>query len=66
MNRLRRQIIDPLRRAFEAAQTELKLLEQDLGLCAQCGSRPPLPLKERAKLRSRLQDTSAASSRRVA
>jgi hypothetical protein len=66
MNRLRREIIDPLRRAFRAAQEELHLLEQDLGLCAQCGSRPPVPLKERAKVRSRLHRVTAASGRRVA
>ncbi len=66
MDRLRREIIDPLRRALQAAQEELHLLEQDLGLCTQCGERPPLPLKERAAIRTRLHRLSAASGRRVA
>ncbi len=66
MDRLRREIIAPLRRVFQAAQEELHLLEQDLGLCVQCGGRPPDPLKERAEVRARLHRFTAASRRRVA
>ena len=66
MHRLRLEIIAPLRRAFQAAQAELHLLEQDLGLCVQCGGHPPEPLKVRAELRARLHRITAASGRRVA
>jgi hypothetical protein len=56
----------PLRRAFRAAQEEFELLERDLGLCRQCGDRPPTPLKDRAALRMRLHRLTAAGGRRVA
>jgi hypothetical protein len=57
--------LSALRRALDAAQQELSLLEQDLGLCAACGERPPLPLKQRA-LRSLSPRTAARGGRRVA
>ena len=34
--------------ALVAVQNELRLLEQDLGLCPNCGTRPPVPFAERA------------------
>ena len=60
------RLFAPLHRAIEAVQRELQLLEQDLGLCAQCGGQPPTPLKDRARVRARLHQMTAASQRRVA
>ncbi len=37
-----------LQGALTAVQHELHLLEQDLGLCANCGARPPIPFAQRA------------------
>jgi hypothetical protein len=34
-----RTALDGLRRAWAAADRELRLLEEDLGLCARCGER---------------------------
>ena len=36
-----------LRRGLDAVQQELRALEQDLGLCAECGETRPLPLRQR-------------------
>ena len=37
-----------LQGALAAVQHELRLLEQDLGLCANCGAQPPIPFAQRA------------------
>jgi hypothetical protein len=66
MDHWRREFFAPLRRALRAAQLELALLERDLGLCEQCGDRPPSPLKDRAAARMRLHRITAAGGRRVA
>lgn len=34
-----RRALDGLRRAWATADRELRLLEEDLGLCARCGER---------------------------
>src|SRR5439155_9802202 len=66
MDHWRRELFAPFRRALRAAQHELALLERDLGLCEQCGDRPPSPLKDRAATRMRLHRITAAGGRRVA
>jgi hypothetical protein len=49
MSGLAVSIIGGLRRALGAAGRELRLLEEDLGLCADCAERqPPPPLGHRA------------------
>jgi hypothetical protein len=45
MSGLAMSIVGRLRRALDAVEQELRLLEQDLGLCAECAERrPPPPL----------------------
>jgi hypothetical protein len=54
-----------LRRGIDAVQQELRALEQDLGLCAECAGSPPLPLSERRQQAMRLR-TVPRARRRVA
>jgi len=64
--RLPKTIVRELRRALDAVQQELRLLELDLGLCADCGERPPAPLAERRLRAAPVRATIAAQRRRVA
>jgi hypothetical protein len=43
----RRPLTMFLRRSLDNVQAELRALEQDLGLCAECAGSPPPPLRER-------------------
>ena len=43
-----RNVIPKLRQVLDAVQQELRLLEEDLGLCAACGERRPRPLGQYA------------------
>ena len=54
-----------LRRGRDAVQQELRALEQDLGLCAECGETRPLPFSQRRLARPRPRPGPAAG-RRVA
>jgi hypothetical protein len=42
-----KRIYRGLHRALVAVQQEVRLLEQDFGLCADCGDCPPAPLGQR-------------------
>jgi hypothetical protein len=42
-----KRIYRDLRRALVAVQHEMRALEQDFGLCADCGDHPPAPLGQR-------------------
>ena len=55
-----------LRRALDAVQQELRLLEQDFGLCADCGDHPPAPLGQRRWQAAPVRATVAPERRRVA
>jgi hypothetical protein len=66
MNRLHHEIIGPLQRALQAIQQEIHLLEQDLGLCADCGERPPVPFEQRTASRVRRHTFGTPPGRRVA
>lgn len=59
-------VTSAVRDAFAAAQRELRLLEQDLGLCSQCGTEPPTPFKERPPRPLASHRARAVGSRRVA
>jgi hypothetical protein len=63
---LPKTIFRELCRALDAAQHELRLLEQDLGLCADCGDRPPAPLRERPVKTVPVRAPVPAERRRVA
>ncbi len=54
-----------LRRTLRSVQQDLRALEQDLGLCAECGETRPLPLSERRRERLRAGPRPVAG-RRVA
>lgn len=68
MFRVYQPVLRTLRRTLEAAREELSLLETDLGLCAECGSHPPPPLRERAPrpLAHSIEAQAATRQRRVA
>jgi hypothetical protein len=52
MSGLAMSIVGRLRRALDAVEQELRLLEQDLGLCAECAERRPPPPLGRGAVRS--------------
>ncbi|HEY7065654.1 MAG TPA: hypothetical protein VII06_29535 [Chloroflexota bacterium] len=54
-----------LNRALDAVQRELRLLEADLGLCPDCGERPPIPFSQRAR-HTAPRASSSLEHRRVA
>jgi hypothetical protein len=60
-----RTVTATLRRGIEAIQEELRALEQDLGLCAECAGSPPLPLDQRRQQAMRVR-TVPRARRRVA
>jgi RNA polymerase-binding transcription factor DksA len=61
-----KRVYRELRRALGAVQQELRLLEQDFGLCAECGDRPPAPLGQRRWQAAPVRATIAPQRRRVA
>jgi hypothetical protein len=61
-----KRIFRELSRALDAVQHELQLLEQDLGLCAECGDCPPVPLAQRRFRAAPVRVPLAAQRRRVA
>lgn len=52
MSGLALSIVGRLRRALNAVEHELRLLEEDLGLCADCAERRPPPPLGRGAMRS--------------
>jgi len=61
-----KRVFQQLARALDAVQHELHLLEEDLGLCADCGDHPPLPLKQRRWQPAPVRARAAVDRRRVA
>jgi RNA polymerase-binding transcription factor DksA len=61
-----KKILRELCRALDAVQHELRLLEQDFGLCADCGERPPTPFNQRRLRPAPVRAALASERRRVA
>ena len=61
-----KRIYRELSRALGAIQQEVRLLEQDFGLCADCGDCPPAPLGQRRYQPAPVRATFQPQRRRVA
>ena len=59
-----RPFVRTIHRTLQLLQTEIRLLEADLGLCARCGEQPPRPLYQRTGASETPGATALAGSRR--